>query len=152
MKAAAMRKVSGVRSHHKAPDTEPDYEVCAPDDPEHLSTAAEKHWAVMAVELYEAGVMTTADVDALAIYCETYVPGGAEKKALQSEDTIMTGSKGAPIRNPRIALVNQLYRQLQQMMNHFGITPKTRNKVKSNKPKGGAPTGKPQNRFAALGF
>lgn len=152
MKSTALQSLTGVRNHNAPHELEPDYEVCAPVAPEYLSPEAAKHFDKMVAQLEEAGVMTGIDTDALALYCRTWTDWVAEDKALRKEGTIIDGVKGGKIRNPRIAIINQLYKQLQQMMAHFGITPKTRNKVQSIRSKGGKPTGKPKNRFAALGF
>ena len=152
MPSTALRQVSGVRSHHKAPVDEPEYEVVIPDPPSHLNAKAKKHWKGLVPDLADAGVMTNVDTDALAIYCTNYVALLDEQKKLEGEETIIDGRGGVPMRNPRIALINQIQKQVQAMQIQFGITPKGRVKVQSNKPKGIGAPGKPKNRFAALGF
>ena len=152
MPSTARKQVSGVRSHHKATENVVEFEVVIPDPPDHLNAKAKKHWKGLVPDLADAGVMTNVDTDALAVYCTNYVALLDEQKKLEGEETIIPGRGDVPMRNPRIALINQIQKQVQAMQIQFGITPKGRAKVKSILPKGGTPKGKPTNRFAQLGF
>ena len=151
MPVSALKKKPVVRSHHKA-KVVPEFEVTIPDAPEYLNAEAKKHWAKLVPDLAEAGVMTNVDIDALAIYCTDFVALIAEQQALDNEETIIEGMRGAKIRNPRIIQINHLKKSVQDLQIQFGITPKGRSGVKPIKPKGGAPNAKPANRFAAIGF
>lgn len=138
-----------IRSHHKVPDNLAEYESGMPDIPDHLSDSAKVHWEKVTQQMDEAGVLSVADADVLAMYCEEYVLWISEKQKLLEEGTIVDGARGGKVKNPRTTLVNSLRTNVITLQKQLGLTPQTRKKITTANPR---PKKKAPNRFAALGF
>lgn len=113
-----------------------------PRCPDFLTGEAEKCWKRLARELYDAGLLTTVDRDALAAYCVAFArwrdaeaqvakkgPVVVTNKQLDADGTQIGG--GNPIQNPYLAVANKALEQMSKLMAEFGMTPSSRSRVKA---------------------
>lgn len=83
-----------------------------PTPPRFLTKPAKAHFRKVAKQLMALEILTEADCDALAIYCQAFASWG---DAISIND---------------MTLAKQLQGQLRQMQNEFGMTPASRGRVK----------------------
>ena len=114
-------------------------EPAPPDDgiamPEYLGDVARKRWGVMLPLLQAVRVMTKADVEALARYCDTYEWWLATRAKLKAEgDTYpILNDKGDVkyiAQRPEVSIANKLATQLRQLESDFGLSPAARTSLK----------------------
>jgi P27 family predicted phage terminase small subunit len=126
------------RAYHEQPQPRRVLPRC----PEHLQGEAAKCWHRLARELFDAGLLTTIDKDALASYCTAYArwrkaeemlaQSGeiiVTKKILDSDGNVIGG--GNVIQNPWLAVANRALEQMSKLAAEFGMTPSSRSRVKA---------------------
>ena len=120
--------------------------------PPHLGPVASARWAELLPMLQATRVMTRADVEALARYCDTYEWWLAVRAKLKAEgDTYPILNDGGEIKyiaqRPEVAIAHKLAQQLRQLEADFGLSPAARVSLKVE------PDAKPQStleKFRAL--
>jgi P27 family predicted phage terminase small subunit len=120
--------------------------------PSHLGPVASARWAELLPMLQATRVMTRADVEALARYCDTYEWWLAVRAKLKAEgDTYpILNDKGDVkyiAQRPEVAIAHKLAQQLRQLEADFGLSPAARVSLKVE------PDAKPQStleKFRAL--
>ena len=116
-----------------------------PRCPDFLTGEAAECWKRTAKDLYDAGLLTTVDRDALAAYCVVYARWReADAKVTKRGMVIFTSIKKDddgnviggenPIQNPYLAIANKAFDQMTRMMAEFGMTPSSRTRVKAEPP------------------
>ena len=100
-----------------------------PPCPKHLSTAAQVEWRRMTRLLEPAGLLTSIDGDALAIYCATYARWVDAEKMLALDGSILITSNGYKVPHPALAIVQQCTKQMNTMLQQFGMTPASRSRA-----------------------
>lgn len=117
-----------------------------PRCPEFLTGEAELCWKRTAKELYDAGLLTVIDRDALAMYCKAYQRWiEAEEIVAKRGLVVLTNVKkdddgniiggGNYIQNPYLAIANKAMEQMLKLEAEFGMTPSSRTRVKADLPK-----------------
>ena len=120
--------------------------------PPHLGPVAALRWDELLPMLQSTRVMTRADVEALARYCDTYEWWLAVRAKLKAEgDTYpILNDKGEAkyiAQRPEVAIAHKLSQQLRQLEADFGLSPAARVSLKVE------PDAKPQStleKFRAL--
>jgi P27 family predicted phage terminase small subunit len=120
--------------------------------PGHLGEVASARWAELLPMLQATRVMTRADVEALARYCDTYEWWLAVRAKLKAEgDTYPILNDGGEVKyiaqRPEVAIAHKLAQQLRQLEADFGLSPAARVSLKVE------PDAKPQStleKFRAL--
>jgi P27 family predicted phage terminase small subunit len=116
-----------------------------PRCPEHLDGGARECWRRLSRELYDAGLLTTIDRDALAAYCTAYARWRkAEDMLGKSGEVILTNTTsstdadgnvtkggGNLVQNPWLAVSNRAQEQMSKLGVEFGMTPSSRSRVKA---------------------
>jgi P27 family predicted phage terminase small subunit len=102
--------------------------------PEYLGEVAQRRWAVMLPLLQAVRVMTRADIEALARYCDTYEWWLATRAKLKAEgDTYpILNDKGEVkyvAQRPEVSIAHKLAAQLHALEADFGLTPSSRTKL-----------------------
>jgi len=105
--------------------------------PAYLSEDARAEWADKSEMLARLGLLTEADLDAFALYCQTFARWKeAEAALLKSGLLIKSGSNnGIPVVNPYLGIATKAQAQCSRMLIEFGLTPSSRARVKVEKPK-----------------
>ena len=103
--------------------------------PTHLGEVASSKWAELLPLLQAVKVMTRADVEALARYCDTYEWWLATRAKLKKEgDTYpILNDKGDVkyiAQRPEVSIANKLAAQLRQLESDFGLSPAARTSLK----------------------
>ena len=108
--------------------------------PEWLLPLGKDKWAELSALLEKQGVLTTADLDALAMYCQTYAHWRA------CESWVAENGRVATLRNekgeikymsptPHASLALRYAADLRRLAQEFGLTPSSRSGVTTDKPK-----------------
>ena len=103
--------------------------------PDHLGEIAAARWRELLPMLQNVRVMTRADVEALARYCDTHEWWLAVRAKLKKEgDTYPILNDGGEIKyiaqRPEVAIAHKLAQQLRQLESDFGLTPAARVSLK----------------------
>jgi P27 family predicted phage terminase small subunit len=103
--------------------------------PAHLGPVAAERWSDLLPMLQAVRVMTRADVEALARYCDTYEWWLATRAKLRAEgDTYPITNDGGQVKyiaqRPEVAIAHKLAQQLRQLESDFGLTPSARVSLK----------------------
>lgn len=125
-----------------ARDAHPKPRRVLPRCPEYLTGDAEKCWRRLARELFDAGLLTTIDRDALAAYCVAYARWRKAESQLAGEgEVIRTAEKvdgdgaviggGNLIQNPWLAVANRAQETMAKLAAEFGMSPSSRSRVKA---------------------
>ncbi len=103
--------------------------------PGHLGPVAQAKWREVLPLLLGVKVMTDADVEALARYCDTYEWWLATRAKLRKEgDTYPILNDGGEIKyiaqRPEVSIAHKLATQLRQLEADFGLSPAARVSLK----------------------
>jgi P27 family predicted phage terminase small subunit len=102
--------------------------------PSHLGEVAACKWAELLPLLQAVKVMTRADIEALARYCDTYEWWLATRAKLKKEgDTYPILNDKGDIKyiaqRPEVAIAHKLAAQLHVLEADFGLNPSSRTKL-----------------------
>lgn len=122
------------------PKTEPSPPVGGMPMPGHLGPVAQAKWREVLPLLLGVKVMTDADVEALARYCDTYEWWLATRAKLRKEgDTYPILNDAGEIKyiaqRPEVSIAHKLATQLRQLEQDFGLNPSARTSLHVEKPK-----------------
>ena len=122
------------------PKTEPAPPATGIVMPSHLGEVAQAKWRDLLPLLQAVKVMTDADVEALARYCDTYEWWLATRATLRKEgDTYPILNDGGEIKyiaqRPEVSIAHKLATQLRQLEQDFGLNPSARTSLHVQKPK-----------------
>lgn len=103
--------------------------------PSHLGEVAAARWSELLPMLQATRVMTCADVEALARYCDTYEWWLATRAKLRKEgDTYPILNDGGEVKyiaqRPEVSIAHKLAQQLRQLEADFGLSPASRASLK----------------------
>ncbi len=103
--------------------------------PQHLGEVAAARWAELLPMLQATRVMTRADVEALARYCDTWEWWLAVRAKLKAEgDTYPILNDGGEVKyiaqRPEVSIAHKLAQQLRQLEADFGLSPAARVSLK----------------------
>ena len=128
-KPTALKALAGNPGKRALNTREPKPRTQKPKMPAHLNEAARVEWKRLARELATMRILTSADADALAMYCETYVRWVEASKALADGGMVTVTENGYPILSPYISIVNQCLRTMKTLLTEFGMTPASRSRI-----------------------
>ena len=99
--------------------------------PGHLGEVAAAKWREILPLLQAVKVMTRADVEALARYCDTYEWWLATRKILREQgDTYPILNDGGQVKyvaqRPEVSIAHKLAQQMRQLEQDFGLNPSAR--------------------------
>ncbi len=113
-------------------NAEPKPQVVLPRAPGYLSDDEKKKWKSITSELYALGLITTVDVDALAMYCTVFARWIKAEKMVREKGEIIKTAAGNIIQNPYLSIANRALDQLNKLGAEFGMTPSSRSRVKAD--------------------
>ena len=131
-KPTRMRVLQGNPGRRPLPENEPEPKrgKRAPSVPSWLGEEAKEVWRAHARKLWELGLLTDLDLDALATLCET--------TALYRTAVAMIGKQGAvwvseetgyTQQTAWVGIRNNALKQMQSLWAEFGMTPKERSRI-----------------------
>lgn len=141
-KPTALKILNGNPGRRPLPANEAQLEITKPEPPDHLAPEAVLEWNRLVEALYKSGLMTDADVGALASYCSAYGRwvqaerqlNEAAKADPETGGLVIRTSNGNVIQNPLVGIANKAHNDVMRYAAEFGMTPASRTRVDA-KPK-----------------
>ena len=127
-----LKLIRGDPGKRALPKNEPEYPLSS-DAPEWISDRAKPHWPLIARQLEDAGVLTTIDATALAMYCEAFETWRDANEKLMKFGSVIKGREGIPTQSPYFRVANAAFMQMMRLLTEFGMTPSSRSKVAATK-------------------
>lgn len=112
-----------------AEDSRP-YELRTPKKPSWLTGTAAKKWREVIPVLQSMQVLTDADVDTVARYCQTWQTWLEAEQTLRKDGLTMQGERGGLKRHPAIAIRREMGLVLQALSDRLGLNPSRRQLMK----------------------
>lgn len=129
-KPTALKVLAGNPGGRPLNDAEPKPRNTKPKMPAHLGEKAQREWKRVVRELSAMKLLTSADADALALYCQTYQRWVEASEKIDEEGMVVVTENGYPVMSPYITIVNQCIRTMQRMLTEFGMTPASRARIR----------------------
>lgn len=107
-------------------EPQPEGQAVAPD---WLSPSAAAHWPTVAAQLESAGVLTSMDAPALALYCEAFARWQDAQWNIAKTGLVVPGQKGTLTQSPYVVIGNAAFEQMRRLLIEFGMTPSSRSRV-----------------------
>lgn len=100
-----------------------------PAVPRWLSEEAKKEWRRHAGPLWKADLLTDADHDVLALYCETFATWLKAEAVVRKEGMVVRTSFGNLVQNPYLSIANRAKKDAMLLMRELGMTPAARSRI-----------------------
>ena len=137
-KPTALKVIQGNPGKRPLNENEPKPAHKIPACPDHLDEIAQKRWAELSTLLFDLGLLTEIDGDALAAYCQLYsdwvhlsneiVADGSDVQMKHTIDP--SGSEFLEMKpNPRIIMKRETLKLLKGFLAEFGMTPSSRTRL-----------------------
>jgi P27 family predicted phage terminase small subunit len=97
--------------------------------PTWLTGAAATKWRRLAPELLKHGLFSTADRDALAVYCQTFAQWREAEAEIKKHGMVVKGRDGGPVTSPYVGIRDRARVYLLRWWEQFGMTPSARVRV-----------------------
>lgn len=129
-KPTALKMLEGTYRPDRANGSEvfPDLPVDL-DAPEYLTDAARTKWNETAPVLARNGLLTECDVDALAVYCQTWVRWLEAEAAIETEGTTSVAKTGYQQVSPWVTIAKQCRSDLLKYGDRLGLNPSARGRI-----------------------
>ncbi len=129
-KPTFLRVLEGNPGKRPLNENEPQPRKVSPTCPHHLTKGGRRQWKKIAKYLFEIGLLTQIDGDALSLYCEAKSRWiDAIKKLETMPDVIASKKTGSPFINPIFNVACASFEQMRKMMAEFGMTPSSRSRI-----------------------
>ncbi len=137
-KPTSLKILQGNLGKRPMNENEPKPARVMPTCPDHLDDIARKRWNELSAMLFDLGLLTQIDGDALAAYCQLYSDWvhlsneiTADGSDVQLKHTIDPGGNEflemKP--NPRIIMKRETLKLLKSFLAEFGMTPSSRTRL-----------------------
>lgn len=133
-KPTALKLLAGNPGKRAINKDEPKLRPAIPSCPRELSLRVKREWRKLAVQLYEAGVLTEIDRIALAGLVTSYVRWIEAQEGLIKTGLLVKGPLGMPRQNPLIRIVIEAQAEYVRLLGEFGMTPSSRSRLRVEKP------------------
>ena len=94
--------------------------------PDHLGDEARAEWDRIVPVMEACGVLTQADIGAVAAYCSAYGRWVKAENELDKTGLIIRSPKGYPIQSPYLSIVNKAIEQMNKLGTGLGLDPASR--------------------------
>lgn len=131
----ALRLLRGNPGKRRLPDAGVELPVAAPPAPAFLGPEAKAEWERIIPHLVQGGILTEVDRAGLTVYCVAFGDLAEAEAALRIQGKLVKSPSGYPIQNPNLAISNRAREQLAKMCPEFGMTPSSRTRVATSRPK-----------------
>lgn len=99
------------------------------DAPEYLTGGAADKWAELAPMLSRNGLLTEADLDALALYCSTWKRWREAEDAIEEHGSVTTAQSGYKQASAHTTLAKQYRSDLLKLGDRLGLNPSVRSRI-----------------------
>ncbi len=93
--------------------------------PRWLSKAAQKEWRRIVSLMADLGVLTEADINTLAVYCDAAARYAEAAKAVQEQGAVIETDRG-PRQNPAVLVAEKYWRIMNKAAAALGLDPASR--------------------------
>ena len=133
-KPTNIKILHGNRGHRPLPQGEPRPDDTMPDPPVPLGELALEEWYRVGTELHRIGVLTMADRQVLASYCDAYERWYLASEELRdARDYLTTNAAGTLVAHPYVAIANKAMELMLKHMGELGLTPSSRVRLAAGK-------------------
>lgn len=101
----------------------------APPCPDDLSDLAKKKWKELVGALKSANILSSADSDTMARYCEEAATWTRANKKIDEDGEVLVGPNGGDIQNPYLSIRNKAAITLGKMSEQLGLDPLSRQRL-----------------------
>ena len=112
---------------------EPMYRHGLPKCPPHLQGAAREAWDRLCEELAASGVLTTADMEVVALLAAEWARLVDAEQHLAETGPVMTSPNGHLVQNPWLWVVRASAKDVLRLLTELGLTPASRARVSGPK-------------------
>jgi P27 family predicted phage terminase small subunit len=129
---SALKRLRGNPGRRRLNEHEPQPRSArkCPEPPPWLTPYALERWREVAPELFALGLLTVADVGALAIHCSHYGRWRqAEEQIARMPELVATTERGR-VADPLVAIAGRAAKDALSSGNEFGLTPSSRTRVR----------------------
>ena len=130
----ALKRLRGTYRPDRA-HSEPQPASTRPQCPRWLTGDARRAWRRLAPVLHRSGLLTQADRNALARYCQLWSRYLSAEQHLQEHGSIHKLPSGYVAQSPYVAIAKQLSVLLAQLESSFGMSPASRSRISVAPPK-----------------
>lgn len=113
-----------------------------PGPPDWLGDIGREVWVRIAAVLHPIQLLTQADLNLLALYCEAWDEFFAAREVVASEGMTAVSAKGGVFQHPAVGIKNRAIARIRQIGGDFGLSPASRVGLKA--------TSAPQDALAAF--
>lgn len=96
------------------------------DCPDWLGEHGRAKWLELFAVLQPLGLLTSADADALAAYCEAWQDFRGALEVIENQGAEIFGSKGNLVANPAVHRKQSAFARMNKLAGEFGLTPAAR--------------------------
>jgi P27 family predicted phage terminase small subunit len=136
-KPDSLKKLIGTaradRINENTPEVPDLINISMPHDLE-LSTNGRKIWNSLSGDLAAAGILKQTDVQAFAIYCNSYSLYLDMEKIINENGALYLDKTNNPKKRPEVTIRNEAIKIVQSYQGKFGLTPADRDRIKVDKP------------------
>jgi len=100
--------------------------------PEDLSADAREIWVTIVQAVHHTGVLTSADVDTLRMYCEAFVRYRLAEDMLTKTGPLIKGRNGEFVKNPLHQIVRDNALLVRALGRELGLTPAARSGLRGD--------------------
>ncbi|MFI6609292.1 phage terminase small subunit P27 family [Streptomyces sp. NPDC050507] len=125
-KPTAVKRLEGNPGGRPLNESEPRPPAGVPDPPEWLSETALEEWRRLVPLLVKMRVLTMADRNALAAYCESYSQFVAATLAVRDGGVLVDSYRGGVAKNPAVQVARDALEQMNRWGAKFGLSPADR--------------------------
>lgn len=127
----ALKLLKGETRKERLNPGEPKPQPVAPECPEWLSDMAREVWDRNVKVLERLGLLTEADGDMFAAYCDFYSKYVETSKNLGNDD-VFTTDNGYEQQRPQVGMAQKYFDKARAIAIEFGLTPSARGKLTVN--------------------
>lgn len=129
-KPTHLRVLEGNPSRRPLNENEPQPKKIMPPCPKHLTPGARKQWKKLGRSLFDLGLLTEIDGDALALYCEAKARWiDAIQRLEKYPDVVLSPKSKFPVINPVFNIACASFEQMRKLLAEFGMTPSSRSRI-----------------------
>lgn len=128
-KPTALKRLEGNPGRRPLNEREPKPRKRRPKMPAWLSEDEQAEWKRITRELAAMQLLTSADADAIAVYCQVAVRYRAASDEVRDKGLTVMTPNGYPVINPALSIVNKCIQQMHRLLTEFGMTPASRSRI-----------------------
>jgi P27 family predicted phage terminase small subunit len=132
-KPSHMKVIAGTdRADRRPKQRVGDRLLSSPPPPKYLSRGAKTQWRRVVPAIFRLGVLTEADVTALALLSETLATAEEARVIVDREGFAVSTADGGAKPHPAARIMETARSQVLQLFDRFGLSPRARQSVDVN--------------------